>query len=85
VIPVAMMGTRKMLPPGAPVPRPARIEIRIGKPPDFGHLPGEPPATARRVVAGEVMRAIGELSGQEHVHLNASDVKTRLAAGDGGV
>jgi 1-acyl-sn-glycerol-3-phosphate acyltransferase len=85
VIPVAMMGTRKMLPPGAPLPRPARIEIRIGKPLEFGHLAGEPPAKARRVVADEVMRAIGELSGQEYVHLYASDVKTRLAAGDGGV
>ena len=84
VIPVAMMGTRKMLPPGAPLPRPTRIEIRIGKPLEFGHLAGEPPAKARRVVADEVMRAIGELSGQEYVHLYASDVKTRLAAGDGG-
>jgi len=37
-----------------------------------------------RFVADEVMRAIGELSGQEYVHLYASDVKTRLAAGDGG-
>jgi len=35
-------------------------------------------------VADEVMRAIGELSGQEYVYLYASDVKTRLAAGDGG-
>jgi 1-acyl-sn-glycerol-3-phosphate acyltransferase len=84
VIPVAMMGTRKMLPPGAPLPRPTRIEIRIGKPLEFGHLAGEPPARARRVVADEVMRAIGELSGQEYVHLYASDVKTRLAAGDSG-
>ena len=38
----------------------------------------------RRFVADEVTRAIGELSGQEYVHLYASDVKTRLAAGDGG-
>jgi hypothetical protein len=30
------------------------------------------------------MRVIGELSGQEYVHLYAYDVKTRLAAGDGG-
>lgn len=82
VIPVAMMGTRKMLPPGAPVPRPARIEIRIGKPLEFGHLTGEPPAKARRAVADEVMQAIRELSGQEYVHLYASDVKARLAAGE---
>lgn len=79
VIPVAMMGTRKMLPPGAPLPRPTRIEIRIGKRQEFGHLAGEPPARARRIVADEVMRAIGELSGQEYVHQYASDVKTELA------
>ena len=79
VIPVAMMGTRKMLPPGAPVPRPTRIEIRIGKPLEFGHLAGEPPARARRVVADEVMQAIRELSGQEYVHQYASDVKAKLA------
>ena len=79
VIPVAMMGTRKMLPPGAPLPRPTKVEIRIGKPLEFGHLAGEPPARARRFVADEVMRAIGELSGQEYVHQYASDVKTELA------
>jgi 1-acyl-sn-glycerol-3-phosphate acyltransferase len=83
VIPVAMMGTRKMLPPGAPLPRPTKVEIRIGKPLEFGHLAGEPPARARRFVADEVMQAISELSGQEYVHQYASDVKAKLA-GDGG-
>ena len=83
VIPVAMMGTRKMLPPGAPVPRPTRIEIRVGKPLEFGHLAGEPPARARRTVADEVMQAIRELSGQDYVHEYASDVKAKLATGDG--
>jgi 1-acyl-sn-glycerol-3-phosphate acyltransferase len=82
VVPVAMMGTRKMLPPGAPLPRPTRIEIRIGKPKEFGHLTGEPPARARRIVADEVMQAIRELSGQDYVHEYASDVKAKLA-GDG--
>lgn len=82
VIPVAMIGTRKMLPPGAPVPRPTRIEIRIGKPLEFGHLAGEPPARARRGVADEVMRAIAELSGQEYVHQYASDVKAQMTDAD---
>ena len=77
------MGTRKMLPPGAPVPRPTRIEIRVGKPLEFGHLAGEPPARARRTVADEVMQAIRELSGQDYVHEYASDVKAKLATGDG--
>ena len=83
VIPVAMLGTRKMLPPGAPLPRPTRIEIKVGKRMEFGHLAGEPPARARRTVADEVMRAIGELSGQEYVHLYASDMKAKLSGDDG--
>jgi 1-acyl-sn-glycerol-3-phosphate acyltransferase len=79
VIPVAMFGTRKMLPPGTPVPRPAKIEIKIGKPMEFGHLAGDPPGRARRIIADEVMHAIAELSGQEYVHEYASDVKAKLA------
>jgi len=78
VIPVAMIGTRKMLPPGAPVPRPTRIDIKIGKPLEFGHLVGDPPAKARRVIADEVMRAIADMSGQEYVHEYASDVKAKM-------
>jgi 1-acyl-sn-glycerol-3-phosphate acyltransferase len=83
VIPVAMMGTRKMMPPGKPIPRPAKIEIRIGKPMEFGHLAGEPPARARRIIADDVMHAIAELSGQEYVHEYASDVKAKLEEGKG--
>ena len=79
VLPVAMVGTRKMLPPGAPLPRPTRIEVRIGKPLEFGHLAGDPPGRARRIIADEVMQAIRDLSGQEYVHLYASDVKEKLA------
>ncbi|HEX8005893.1 MAG TPA: lysophospholipid acyltransferase family protein [Trebonia sp.] len=82
VIPVAMIGTRKMLPPGSWLLRPRRIEIHLGKPLDFGHLAGEPPAKARRIVADEVMRAIRELSGQEYVHRYASDVKAELEAAE---
>jgi 1-acyl-sn-glycerol-3-phosphate acyltransferase len=78
VLPVAMLGTRKMLPPGKPLPRPSKIEVRIGKPLEFGHLAGDPPARARRTIADEVMRAIADLSGQEYVHEYASDVKARI-------
>ena len=83
VIPVAMFGTRKMMPPGTSFPRPAKIRIKIGKPLEFRHLAGDPPARARRIVADEVMRAIADLSGQEYVHEYASDVKARLADGNG--
>jgi 1-acyl-sn-glycerol-3-phosphate acyltransferase len=82
VVPVAMVGTRKMMPPGSKLPRPSRIEIRFGKPLEFGHLAGDPPGKARRIVAEQVIAAIGELSGQEYVHEYASDVKARLAAAE---
>jgi 1-acyl-sn-glycerol-3-phosphate acyltransferase len=78
VIPVAMIGTRKMLPPGSQVPRPTAITIKIGKPIEFGHLAGDPPARARRTIAEETMSAIADLSGQEYVHEYASDVKERM-------
>ena len=81
VIPVAMSGTRKMMPPGK-LPRPAKIEIKIGKPMEFGHLAGDPPGRARRIIADEVMQAIRDLSGQEYVHEYASDVKEKLAEAD---
>ena len=80
VIPVAMFGTRKMMPPGSRLIRPAKIKILIGRPIDFGYLAGEPAGKARRVVADEIMKAIKEISGQEYVHEYASDVKARLAA-----
>src|ERR1700749_1843253 len=78
VIPVAMIGTRKMLPPGAPLPRPTRIAVKIGKPPECGPLAAAPPAMSAGRIADEVRRAIGDLSGQEYVHEYASDVKARL-------
>ena len=81
VIPVAMFGTREMLPPGHVLPRPHRIEARVGAPMTFEDLAGLPPARARREVADRVMAAIAELSGQEYVHMYASDKKAELAVG----
>jgi 1-acyl-sn-glycerol-3-phosphate acyltransferase len=80
VVPVAMLGTRKMMPPGASYLRPAKIEIRLGKPMTFEDLAGVAPAKARREVADRVMAAIRELSGQEYVHMYASDRKAEMAA-----
>ena len=51
---------------------------KAGKPLEFGHLAGDPPAKARRIIADEVMRAIADLSGQEYVHEYASDVKAKM-------
>lgn len=81
VIPVAMVGTDRILPPGHRIPRPGKIEIRIGEPLDFREFRGQPAgARERRAVTDEVVRAIQKLSGQEFVPVYASVRKDELAA-----
>ncbi|HEY2237981.1 MAG TPA: lysophospholipid acyltransferase family protein [Streptosporangiaceae bacterium] len=89
VIPVAMFGTDRVLPPGHSVPRLGKVRIKIGKPMTFGTAAegrpeeeGRPeaPAKVRRAIADEVLRAIHELSGQEYVNMYASVRKEQLAA-----
>jgi 1-acyl-sn-glycerol-3-phosphate acyltransferase len=80
VVPVAMIGTDKILPPGHKVPRPGRIEIRIGKPLELTEFSGQTGARQRRAVTDVVVRAIQELSGQEYVPMYASARKEELAA-----
>jgi 1-acyl-sn-glycerol-3-phosphate acyltransferase len=85
VIPVAMIGTDRVLPPGSTRPHLGRVEVRIGKPLTFADRFGEGaegsrPAKARRAVTDEVMHAIQALSGQEYAPVYASDRKAELAA-----
>jgi 1-acyl-sn-glycerol-3-phosphate acyltransferase len=81
VIPVAMVGTDKLLPPGHSIPRPGRIEIRIGKPLPFDEFKDGPAgAKQRRAVTDQVMAAIGALSGQPVEEIYASVRKEQLAA-----
>jgi 1-acyl-sn-glycerol-3-phosphate acyltransferase len=81
VIPVAMIGTDRILPPGRQVPRPGKIEIRIGEPLEFPELCGQPAgARQRRAVTDRVMHAIQQLSGQEFVPMYAAARKEELAA-----
>jgi 1-acyl-sn-glycerol-3-phosphate acyltransferase len=70
-----------VLPPGHVVPRPGRIEVRIGAPLKFlPEVTSQPPGKARQLITEQVMSAIRELSGQEYVHMFASDRKAELAA-----
>lgn len=73
VIPVAMIGVDKVLPPGARVPRLHRIGVRIGEPMTFTGDPAR--AQDRRQVTDRVMEAIQRLSGQEYVPKYAASVK----------
>ena len=80
---MGILGTRRVLPPGHVTPRPGRIELRIGAPLEFApDVLRAPPGKARQLIAEQVMAAIKELSGQEYVHMYASDRKAELAAAE---
>ena len=79
VIPVAMVGTDRVLPPGRTIPTLHRVGIRVGKPLTFeGYQDHRPAARARRLITDEVMEAIHTLSGQEYVPMYASVRKEEL-------
>ena len=84
VIPVAMIGTERILPPGRRLPRPGRIKIRVGQPLLFDEYADQPAgARQRRAVTDQVMEAIRELSGQEFMPIYASARKEQIAAASG--
>jgi 1-acyl-sn-glycerol-3-phosphate acyltransferase len=80
VVPVAMVGTERILPPGQKIPRRGRIEIRIGEPLTFDEYKAQPAgARQRRAITDEVVQAIQKLSGQEFVPMYASARKEEIA------
>ena len=82
VIPVAMIGTDRVLPPGHAVPRVRQVGIRIGKPLTFEAYQEEKArGKARRAVTDQVTQAIQDLSGQEYVPVYASVRKAELNSG----
>ena len=77
VIPVAMINTREVQPPGKVLPRLGRIGIRIGAPLDFSRYEGmEGDRFVLRSVTDELMYELMELSGQEYVDVYATRAKT---------
>jgi 1-acyl-sn-glycerol-3-phosphate acyltransferase len=84
VIPVAMIGTDRVLPPGSKIPRVSRIKVKIGPPLTFeAQIARGTGARQRRAVTDEVMQSIKALSGQEYVPVYASVRKDELAAANG--
>ncbi|WP_141308390.1 lysophospholipid acyltransferase family protein [Streptomyces spinoverrucosus] len=80
VIPVAMIDTEKIQPPGKVVPKLMRPGIRIGKPLDFSRYRGmEHDRFVLRAVTDEVMYEIMKLSGQEYVDIYATAAKRQIA------
>ncbi|HEY7361716.1 MAG TPA: lysophospholipid acyltransferase family protein [Streptosporangiaceae bacterium] len=84
VIPVAMIGTDRVLAPGHTIPGLHKVGILVGAPMTFdAYRDLGPPAKARRAITDDVMKAIQALSGQEYVHMYASDRKAELNGGPG--
>ncbi|WP_165988116.1 1-acyl-sn-glycerol-3-phosphate acyltransferase [Streptomyces sp. YIM 98790] len=80
VIPVAMINTEKIQPPGKVIPKLMRPGIRFGAAMDFSRYQGmEKDRFVLRSVTDEVMYAIMKLSGQEYVDIYATAAKRQIA------
>src|SRR5690242_6407399 len=81
VIPVAMIGTDVVNPPGSKMWRFGRVTVRFGAPMDFSRFEGlAGNRFIERAVIDEVMYELMRLSGQEYVDLYAADVKEQVEA-----
>jgi 1-acyl-sn-glycerol-3-phosphate acyltransferase len=78
VLPVAMVDTEKVQPPGQVIPKIGRVGVRIGKPLDFARYHGlEGDRFILRSITDEIMYEIMGLSGQEYVDVYASEAKAQ--------
>lgn len=86
VIPVAMIGTDVMNPPGTARWRFKQVTVRIGKPLDFSRFDGMAGNRfIERAVIDEVMYELMQLSGQEYVDIYAASLKdAQKDTGDAG-
>lgn len=76
VIPVAMIGTYEIQPPGRIRPRIRRVGVCFGDPLDFARYDGmESDRFVLRSVTDEIMYALMGLSGQEYVDMYATRAK----------
>jgi 1-acyl-sn-glycerol-3-phosphate acyltransferase len=80
VIPVAMIGTFEMQPPGRIIPKVRRPGVRFGKPLDFSRYYGmESDRYVLRAVTDEIMYALMQSSGQEYIDIYATRAKQEIA------
>ena len=83
VVPVAMIGTDVVNPPGSKMWRFGRVTVKFGKPMDFTRFEGlAGNRFIERAVIDEVMYELMRLSGQEYVDLYAADVKEQVEAAE---
>ena len=82
ILPVAMIDTYEIQPPGQLRPGLRRVGIRIGRPLDFSRYEGlENDRFVLRSVTDEVMYELMSLSGQEYVDMYATRAKELIAQG----
>jgi 1-acyl-sn-glycerol-3-phosphate acyltransferase len=82
VIPVAMIGTNVVNPPGTTMLRFGRVTVRFGKPMDFSRFDGlAGNRFIERAVIDEVVYELMGLSGQEYVDIYAATVKDGNGSG----
>ena len=82
IIPVAMINTYEIQPPGQVRPSLRRVGVRIGRPLDFSRYEGlENDRFVLRSVTDEVMYELMTLSGQEYVDMYATRAKELIAQG----
>ncbi|MCW4355400.1 1-acyl-sn-glycerol-3-phosphate acyltransferase [Hoyosella sp. YIM 151337] len=80
VIPVAMIGTERVNPPGSKMWKPAKVRIRVGKPLDFSRFEGmRGTRFVERAITDEVLYELMKLSGQEYVDIYAATYKAGQA------
>ncbi len=83
VIPVVMIDTEKIQPPGRVIPKIGRVGVKIGKPLDFSRYEGmEGDRFVLRSITDEIMYELMELSGQEYVDVYATAAKERAKRPD---
>lgn len=81
VVPVAMLNSDLIQPPGRVRPRIIRPRIRFGPPLDFSRFAGRAgDRLTERLVTDEIMFELMTLSGREYVDMYAQQAKQQLAA-----
>ncbi|WP_371664864.1 lysophospholipid acyltransferase family protein [Streptomyces sp. NBC_00280] len=76
VVPFAMIGTDKLQPGGAGMPRPGRVTVRFGEAMEFSRYEGmDRDRYVLRAVTDSVMTEVMRLSGQEYVDMYATKAK----------
>ncbi len=83
VIPIAMINTYEIQPPGQTLPRIMRVGMRIGAPLDLASYadPGNE-RVALRTATDDLMATLQELGQQQYVEIYAARAKELIAAGE---